>query len=107
ALGATIVTLIVLRVFKLDSQPLSLNRIILLAIIAIALPFIVLLATHAGVRQFLADSFVIIPRAIDAVWSLPARTTLDLESARYYLPPVVYGALLALAFRLRKSDRHA
>lgn len=54
-------------------------------------------------RQFWIDSFVIIPRAIDAVWSLPAPAPFTLEGARYYLPPVFYGFLLALAWKRRDA----
>jgi hypothetical protein len=93
ALAATVTTLIVFRIEK--------RRAILLGAIALALPLLLLLATGAGIRQFIIDSFVIIPQSIDAVWSLPARSTFDLESARYYLPPVFYGFLLALAVAKR------
>jgi hypothetical protein len=54
-------------------------------------------------RQFWADSFVIIPRAIDAVWSLPAPGPFTAAGARYFLPPVFYGFLLALAWRRRDA----
>jgi uncharacterized membrane protein len=101
ALAATVTTLIVLRIASLEEKPLPLPRVILLGAIALALPLLVLLATRAGVRQFFIDSFIIIPRSIDAVWSLPARSTFDLESARYYVPPVFYGFLLALAIAKR------
>lgn len=66
---------------------------------AIALPFVVLLLVRADLRQFLVDSFVLIPSAIDAVWSLPASRTPSLETARYYGPLLFYGFLLALALR--------
>jgi hypothetical protein len=52
-------------------------------------------------RQFWIDSFVIIPAAIDAVWALPAPRPLTTEGARFYLPPVFYGFLLALAWKRR------
>jgi hypothetical protein len=104
ALGATAVTFLLLRILRLESKPLPVLRVAVLAVIAIVLPFVVLLATRADIRQFFVDSFVIIPSAIDAVWSLPARSSFDLETARYFLPPVVYGALFALALRMRKSD---
>lgn len=54
-------------------------------------------------RQFWIDSFVIIPRAIDAVWSLPAPKPLSVEGLHYYLPPVFYGFLLALAWKRRDA----
>lgn len=67
--------------------------------VAVALPFVVLLIVRADIRQFLVDSFAIIPSAIDAVWSLPASRTPSLETARYYGPLLFYGFLLALARR--------
>ena len=68
---------------------------------ALALPFLILLILRADVRQFCVDSFVLIPRAIDAVWSLPAPKLwpLTFEGARYYVPLVFYGFLLALGLR--------
>lgn len=101
ALTATAVTLVVLRAARLEARPLALPRVAVLAVVAGALPLLLLLATGGGLREFLNDSFVIIPRSIDAIWSLPARTSFDLESARYYLPPVFYGFLLALGVRMR------
>jgi hypothetical protein len=92
------------------------RRVILIALAAIAAPLVVLLAVHADLHHFFRDSFVIIPRAIDAIWSLPAKPLPSLsllihpaalwewvasESARYYLPPVFFGLLLAMAIRKR------
>ncbi len=92
------------------------RRVTLIALAAIAAPLVVLLVTRADLHHFFRDSFVIIPRAIDAVWSLPAKPLSSLslivhpaalwewlasESARYYLPPVFFGLLLALAIRKR------
>lgn len=83
---------------------------------AAMVPFMILILAGADVRRFVRDSFLIIPSSIDAVWSLPAPPLpelsslptlnwIDSESARYYLPPVFYGALLALAFRHRRQGR--
>jgi hypothetical protein len=92
------------------------RRVTLIAIAAIAAPLIVLLIARADLHHFFRDSFVIIPRSIDAIWSLPAKPLPSLsllvhpialwdwlasESARYYLPPVFFGFLLALAIRTR------
>lgn len=66
---------------------------------ATTLLFVVLLIVRADLRQFLLDSFVIIPSAIDAIWSLPASRTPSLETARYYGPLLFYGFLLAIALR--------
>jgi hypothetical protein len=92
------------------------RRVALIAIAAIAAPLVVLLVARADLHHFFRDSFVIIPRSIDAIWSLPAKPLPSLsllvhpialwdwlasESARYYLPPVFFGFLLALAIRKR------
>jgi hypothetical protein len=92
------------------------RRVTLIALSAIAAPLIVLLAARADLHHFFRDSFVIIPRAIDAIWSLPAKPLPSLsllihpvqlwewlasEAARYYLPPVFFGFLLTLAVRKR------
>jgi hypothetical protein len=92
------------------------RRVTLIALAAIAAPIVVLLIVHADLLHFFRDSFVIIPRSIDAIWSLPAKPLPSLsllihpialwdwlasESARYYLPPVFLGFLLALAIRTR------
>jgi hypothetical protein len=78
-----------------------LRRVLLLGAIALGAPVAVLLLARADLGRFFADSFVNIPQAIDAVWSLPARTTLDAESLRYYLPPVIFGWLLVRGLRER------
>jgi hypothetical protein len=74
-----------------------------IALLALLLPVVVLVAVHADIKQYFLDSFVIIPRAIDAVWSLPAPAPLSAAGARYYLPPVFYGFLLALAWKRRDA----
>jgi hypothetical protein len=92
------------------------RRVALIGIAAIAAPLLILLITRADLHHFFRDSFVIIPRSIDAIWSLPAKPLpslsllvhpialwnwLSSESARYYLPPVFFGFLLAMAIRKR------
>ncbi|HYC90157.1 MAG TPA: hypothetical protein VEO54_13160 [Thermoanaerobaculia bacterium] len=69
--------------------------------LALVLPLLVLLALRADLVQFFRDSFVIIPRAIDAVWSLPAPQPLSAAGMRYYLPPVFYGLILAVGWKRR------
>jgi len=67
-------------------------------LVAIVAPFVVLLIVRADIHHFLADSFIAIPRAADAIAALPARPMrFEWESARYYLPPVFYGLSLVLA----------
>ena len=77
------------------------RRHLWLALAAAVLPVLVLLAVRADLVQFFRDSFVIIPRAIDAVWSLPAPAPFSAAGVRYYLPPVFYGLLLAVGWKRR------
>lgn len=95
ALAGTAIVLL----FTHRKPPLA--KTVLLAAIALALPFLVLLAVRADIVRFLQDSFLIVPKAIDAVWSLPAPKVFSLAGLRYYLPPVFYGLLLALAWKRR------
>jgi hypothetical protein len=83
-------------------RPRPVVRVLLLALAALALPVILLLAIRADLQRFAIDTFVVLPKAIDAAWALPARHDWSWESARYYLPPVFYGFLLALAAHDRK-----
>jgi len=106
ALAGTIGAFVILRFFKLEAKPLPLARVALIFAIALALPFLVLLAVRADIPRFLVDSFVILPRAIDSTWALAAPAKIDAESLRYYLPPAFYGFLGALALlALRRGDR--
>lgn len=77
------------------------RRVLLCAAIAVAVPLAILVAIRADVRQFIVDSYVVIPSAIDAVWALPAPEPFTANGLRYYLPPVFYGFLLALAVKRR------
>ena len=105
ALTGTIGAIVLLRVFRLEAKPLPLSRVALILAIAFALPLLVLLAV-ADVRRFFIDSFVILPRTIDAIWALPAPSKINAESLRYFLPPAFYGFLGALALlALRRGDR--
>ncbi|MBK5259092.1 MAG: hypothetical protein JJE51_05820 [Thermoanaerobaculia bacterium] len=107
-LAATAISFVAIRLLRVEEQPLSLRAIVLLALGASAAPFVLLAAIGADIRQFLVDSFVVIPSAIDAIWSLPSPKTIDLASLRYYLPPAFYGFLLALAVnRYRRGEKLA
>ena len=66
---------------------------------ALLLPVLVLVVWRADLRLFFADSFLVIPRSIDAIWSLGAPRAFTFEAARYYVPVVFYGFLLALGWR--------
>jgi hypothetical protein len=106
ALAGTVGAFAILRLFRLEAKPLPWARLAVIFAIALALPFLVLLAARADIPRFLLDSFVILPRAIDATWALAAPAKIDAESLRYYLPPAFYGFLGALALlALRRGDR--
>jgi hypothetical protein len=106
ALAGTVGAIVILRLFRLEAKPLPLARVLLIAAIALALPLVVLLLVRADLHHFFVDSFVILPRTIDAIWALPAPAKIDAESLRYYLPPAFYGFLAALALlALRRGDR--
>lgn len=94
---------VLLRLFGLEEHPPAIARVVGLAAVALALPLVVLVAVGAGVRQFLADSFVVIPRAIDAIWALPAPAVLTAAGIRFWFPPMVYGLLLAMAWWSRRQ----
>ena len=83
-------------------RPRPIARTLLLGAGALALPVVLLVAIRADLQRFVIDTFIILPNAIDAAWALPARHDWSWESVRYYLPPVFYGFLLALAARDRK-----
>ncbi len=93
----------------------SFKTLMALASVALVLPIVMLLIAGGDVHRFFIDSFVIVPRAIDAIGSLPAPDGPRLrglllwiadEPARYYLPLVSYGFFLAIALqRWRSSDR--
>jgi hypothetical protein len=95
--------MVLMRFFRLEAKPLPLARVVLLAAIALALPFIVLAAIGADVRQFLVDSYVIIPTGIDPTSALPVPNPKTMEGVRFWLPPVIYAVVMALAWRLRRE----
>jgi hypothetical protein len=107
ALAGVVGSFAVVRVLGLEARPLPLIRAVAIGAVALALPFVVLLAVRADITRFVTDSFVIMPRAIDAIWSLPAPARIDAESLRYYLPPAFYGLLAALALLARRNGAHA
>ncbi len=101
ALAGTAVAFLLITMRSAGPRSADPLRVAILAVIALALPFVVLLAARADVIRFVHDSFVIIPRAIDAVWSLPAPKPFSSAGLRYYLPPVFYGLLLAIGWKRR------
>lgn len=104
AVAGTVASFIAMRLFRIDQRPLG--RALLAAAIAIVLPLLVLLAVRAGIRQFVVDSFVVMPKAIDAMWALPAPAPFTANGVRYFLPPMFYGFLLVLAvLALRRGEK--
>jgi len=100
ALASTVIVVGCMHVGTRPRPPVS--ELAILVVCAIAAPLLVLLISRADLHHFVRDSFVIIPRSIDAIWSLPAKPPAwSWESARYYVPPVFFGLLLALAVRRR------
>ncbi|HEX8252432.1 MAG TPA: hypothetical protein VF846_04715 [Thermoanaerobaculia bacterium] len=76
-------------------------------------PIAILLAVRGDVSRFFRDSFLRLPEGFDAIYSIPAPqfpelaaivapagllAWLDTESARYYIPPITYGIVAALAW---------
>lgn len=76
-------------------------RAAILALVALALPLLVLVAVRADLHRFFVDSFVVMPKAIDPIWALPAPAPFTANGIRYFLPPVFYGFALALAWMYR------
>jgi hypothetical protein len=107
ALAGTIGALVVLRAFRLEAKPQPLVRVLVQFAIAIALPLLILLAVRADIPRFLVDSFVVMPKAIDATWALPAPWKVDAESLRYFLPLVFYGFLGAMAVVAWRTEERA
>lgn len=92
-------------IFCLLMRPMSWRRTIMSIAGSIAAPLLLLVLLRGDIHLFLVDSFVTIPRSIDAIWSLPMRSDLSWESARYFLPPVFFAILLVLAIRADSDDR--
>jgi hypothetical protein len=92
AFAATVIVILILR-----------PRAVLIPLIALALPLLVLIVVRADLHRFVVDSFMTIPRSIDAIWSRPAPYDWSWETARYYVPPIFFGWLLAFAIRERDA----
>jgi hypothetical protein len=106
AVIGTAVAYTIIRIAKLAQHELPLKRVLVYAAIALALPVMVLLALRGDVKQFFVDSYVIIPATSDAAGALPAPEPFTVVGARYFLPPVFYGFLFALALLyLRRGDK--
>jgi hypothetical protein len=103
ALAGTAIAFLVVRWLKLAAAPLRWPRVAALAAVALLLPIAILLLLRGDLVRFFRDSFVIIPSAIDAVWSLPAPPPFTAAGIHYYLPPIVYGFLLVLGWKRRDA----
>lgn len=105
-LAGTAGAFILLRVFGLEMHPARLPRVLALGAVALLLPLIVLVAVGADLARFFVDSFVVMPKAIDPIWALPAPEPLTANGVRYYAPPIFYGFALALGLLAwRRGDR--
>ena len=117
AIGGAVLTLLVLRRWV----PIG---VFILGVVFGTAPFLIYLAMRGAWNAFFAISFMVVPRMIDAVWSLPFpdltttfRKELNLhtisdfflyEKFRFVLNPLVIGvALVVLVQRAiqRKTDR--
>lgn len=106
AVAGTVGLFVLLRLFALEAKPLPWLRALALAVLALALPLLVLLAVRADLTRFFVDSFVVMPRAIDPVWALPAPDPRSANGIRYFLPLVFYGFALAIAlFAWRRGEK--
>lgn len=95
----------------------SRGRLIAMGLAAVLVPLAILVAVRADLRGFFVDSFVTMPGVAWVVWSLPQPDPPHLrdflfwladDPARYYVPLVVYGLVLAIAVRRwRSGDRVA
>lgn len=74
---------------------------------------LLLVIVRGDISRFFRDSFLRLPECFDAIYSLPAPplpawkvTWIDSPSARYYLPPIAYGVLAAVAVLMSaRGDR--
>ena len=87
----------------------------------ILVPVLILLAVHGDISRFFRDTFLRLPECFDAIYSLPApplasaslllhpleaAAWLDTPAARYYVPIIAWGLLVALAWRAAtRGDR--
>jgi hypothetical protein len=78
-----------------------LKQLLLFGAIAAAIPILILLAMQVNLRQFFVDAYLILPKVNNAAGALPAPELKSAAGLRYYLPPVFYGLLLALAWKRR------
>jgi hypothetical protein len=105
ALTATGVCLVLMRLGRLEARPIGSARFIAILASAATLPLLVLLLVRADLRRFFVDSFVIMPRSIDATWALPGPAPFTENGIHYFVPPIVYGLLLALGLLAWRRKR--
>jgi hypothetical protein len=109
AVACSAVLFVLFRVFRLDGDgPGVWRRWIACGLVAAVLPLVVLLLVRADLQRFFVDSFGVMPRAIDAVWGLPAPALKTANGLRYFAPLVFYGFALALGvLAFRRGDRRS
>jgi hypothetical protein len=85
-----------------------------LGAIAALVPLVILAGLRGDISRFFRDTFLRLPECFDAIYSIPAppltsaalllkpfeaAAWLDTPSARYYVPIIAWGLLVALAYR--------
>ena len=91
-------------------RPFDRRTLAIAAGAAIVTPPLILVLIRGDISRFFRDSFLRLPECFDAIYSLPAPPIrAEWASIRYYLPPIMYGAVVALAFLLvaRNETRRA
>lgn len=91
-------------------RPFDRGTLAISGLATVVTPPLILVLIRGDIRRFCRDSFLRLPECFDAIYSLPAPPLrAEWASIRYYLPPVIYGAVAALAFLLlaRSETRRA
>lgn len=112
--------IVVRRLLPARAREVAMPTTLAAAAATVLTPLILIAGTGGSVTRFFRDSFLRLPECFDAIYSLaapplPALSSLltpagvwawvDSPSARYFMPAIVYGALLAAAFFLSARGR--
>ncbi len=104
--------------FLLFQKPRWISAVFIAGVLTGAAPFVIYLASRGALSSFLENSFIVIPRIIDAVWSVPfpdltsqfrtdfsLRTISDFlfsERVRFILNPLVIGIAMIVLLHDRR-----
>ncbi len=96
-----------LAVWLIVMRPFDRKTLALAALATIITAPLMLVAIRGDISRFFRDSFLRLPECFDAIYSLPAPPLkLEWPSVRYYVPPIAYGVLAALALIVKaRGDR--